>query len=207
MARRLTIGLKSSEPSESRAPALIVIGASLGGLLALRELLQWLRPDFSIPIAIVQHRHREVQHRLVDSMQQGVRLPLREVEDKDELRAGQIYLAPADYHLLVESDHFLLSTDPPVSYARPSIDVLFESAADAYGERLVGVILTGANQDGALGAAAIKAQGGRVLVQDPTTAESDVMPAAAIAQTCVDAVLPLPELADRLNWFCGEQSL
>ncbi len=193
MALRLTSGSQ---------PALIVIGASLGGLMALRELLQQLRPDFSIPIAIVQHRHRDLQQQLVASMQQGVRLLLREVEDKDELRPGQIYLAPADYHLLVEADCLLLSIDPPVSYARPSIDVLFESAADAYGERLIGVILTGANQDGAIGAAAIKAKGGLVLVQEPATAESAVMPAAAIAQTCVDAVLSLSALAAQLNEFC-----
>lgn len=179
------------------APELIVIGASLGGLLALRDLLHRLQPDFSIPIAIAQHRHRE-QHRLIESLQQSSRLPLREVEDKDKLLPGQIYLAPANYHLLVELGYFQLSTDLPVSYARPSIDVLFESAADAYGRALVGVILTGANQDGAVGAAAIKAQGGQVLVQEPATAESAVMPTAAIAQG-VDAVLALPELAEALN--------
>ncbi len=199
--------LVSSPIGAATAPALIVIGASLGGLRALRELLQQLQPEFSIPIAIVQHRYWDIQHRLVESMQQGVRLPLREVEDKDELQPGKIYLAPADYHLLVEPGSFLLSTDPPVSYARPSIDVLFESAADAYGQRLVGVILTGANHDGAAGAAAIKAKGGRVLVQEPATAESDVMPAAAIAQTCVDAVLPLSELAAQLNEFCAASPL
>jgi len=186
-----------------RQTDLIVIGASLGGLRALRELLQSLRPDFSIPIAIVQHRHRDLRHRLAESLQSDIRLPLREVEDRDPLLPGQVYLAPADYHLLIEAKFLLLSTDPPVSYARPSIDVLFESAADAYGERLVGVILTGANQDGAIGAAAIKAHGGLVLVQEPTTAESAVMPAAASAQTSVDAVLALPELAAQLNQLRG----
>ena len=140
------------------------------------------------------------------SLQEGTLLPLREVEDKDEILPGKVYLAPADYHLLVEVGYFGLSTDLPVSYARPSIDVLFESAADAYGERLVtGVILTGANQDGAIGAAAIKAQGGIVLVQQPTTAESAVMPAAAIAQTCVDSVLSLSELAAWLNGLCERE--
>lgn len=202
------MSLPVSSPIEAATtPALIVIGASLGGLRALRALLQQLQPEFSIPIAIVQHRYWDIQHRLIESMQQGVRLPLREVEDKDELQSGKIYLAPADYHLLVEPGYFLLSTDPPVSYARPSIDVLFESAADAYGAWLVGVILTGANHDGAAGAAAIKAKGGRVLVQEPATAESDVMPAAAIAKTRVDAVLPLSELAAQLNGFCEASSL
>jgi two-component system, chemotaxis family, protein-glutamate methylesterase/glutaminase len=184
------------------APALIVIGASLGGLLALRQILQQLRPDFSIPIAIAQHRHRDLQRSLVASLQESSPLPLREVEDKDEILPGKIYLAPADYHLLVELGYFGLSTDLPVSYARPSIDVLFESAADAYGNQTVGVILTGANQDGAVGAAAIKAQGGLVLVQKPETAESAAMPAAAIAQTCVDSVLSLSELAAWLNVLC-----
>jgi two-component system, chemotaxis family, protein-glutamate methylesterase/glutaminase len=178
---------------------LIVIGTSLGGLAALRVLLQGLKPGFSIPIAVVQHRHKDSDSDLIDYFQQYTTLIVREVEDKDPIEWGYVYFAPPDYHLLVEVDYFVLSTDEPVSYARPSIDVLFESAADAYGERTIGVILTGANQDGAAGAAAVKASGGRLIVQHPDSAESPVMPTAAIARARADWILPLNKIADRLN--------
>lgn len=177
---------------------LIVIGASLGGFSALKLILGKLPPDFSVPIAIVQHRHKESQTTLASHLQPLIPLPIREVEDKDEIAPGTIYLAPADYHLLVEVGYFTLTTDEPVCYARPSIDVLFESAADVYGDRVIGIILTGANQDGARGAAAIKTKGGRVIVQDPKTAESPVMPDAAIAATKVDAIVPLTTIGSTL---------
>ncbi|MBD2088534.1 chemotaxis protein CheB [Microcoleus sp. FACHB-1515] len=177
---------------------LVVIGASLGGFSALKLILGKLPPAFSVPIAIVQHRHKESQTTLASYLQPLIPLPIREVEDKDEIAPGTIYLAPADYHLLVEFGYFTLTTDEPVCYARPSIDVLFESAADAYGDRVIGIILTGANQDGAQGAAAIKTKGGRVIVQDPSTAESPVMPDAAIAATQVDAIVPLTAIASTL---------
>lgn len=184
------------------ADKLIVIGASLGGFSALKLVLGKLPPAFSTPIAIVQHRHKESQTTLASYLQPLIPLPIREVEDKDEIAGGKIYLAPADYHLLVEPGYFALTTDEPVSYARPSIDVLFESAADVYRDRVTGIVLTGANQDGAQGAAAIKARGGRVIVQDPTTAESPVMPAAAIAATQVDAIVPLTAIgATLLTYF------
>lgn len=178
---------------------LVVIGTSLGGLVALKTLLQRLKHNFPIPIAVVQHRHKNSGSIIRDLLQVSTILPIREVEDKDEIRSGYVYLAPPDYHLLVESNYFTLSIDEPVCYARPSIDVLFESAADAYGKQVVGIVLTGANQDGAAGAAAIKTKGGCLIVQTPATAESPVMPAAAIARTCPDWILPLPEIADRLN--------
>ena len=113
--------------------------------------------------------------------------------------AGRVYLAPRDYHLLVERGHFALSTEAPVYFARPSIDVLFESAADAYGEGVVGVVLTGANGDGARGLARIKAAGGLAVVQEPATARAPEMPSAAIEAADVDRVLPLPEIAAFLN--------
>lgn len=178
---------------------LIVMGASLGGVAALKVLLQGLQAEFAIPIVIVQHRHRSSKNGIVEFLQCYSKLNVKEVEDKDEIAAGWIYLAPADYHLLVEPHHFVLSTDEPVSYARPSIDVLFESAADAHGEQTVGVVLTGANQDGTAGAAAIKARGGKVIVQDPTNAECAVMPASVLAQTKVDWILPLNQIASQLN--------
>ncbi|MCU0526792.1 MAG: chemotaxis protein CheB [Elainella sp. Prado103] len=183
-------------------PQLIVIGTSLGGLTALPVLLQTLSPALSTPIAIVQHRHRDSRSGLLDFLQPYTTLSLREVEDKDPIQPRTIYLAPADYHLLVESHQFALSIDEPVSFARPSIDVLFETAAESFGKEAIGVILTGANQDGAQGAATLKAQGGTVIIQDPTTAESPIMPAAVQANTSVDWVLPLTQIGSCLNHLC-----
>lgn len=181
---------------------LIVMGASLGGMSALKTILQGLAANFPAPIAVVQHRHKASDNVMVHALQVSSALSIREVEDKDEVLPGWVYLAPANYHLLVEATHFVLSTDEPVCYARPSIDVLFESAAEAYAERTIGVILTGANQDGAIGAAAIKAQGGTIIVQEPTTAASAVMPTAALRQAEVDWVLPPTQIAERLNALC-----
>jgi two-component system chemotaxis response regulator CheB len=126
------------------------------------------------------------------------RLLLEEPEDKAEIKPGRVYLAPPDYHLLVENGYFALSIDTPVECSRPSIDVLFESAALAYGRRLIGVVLTGANRDGARGASAIKEGGGYVIVQDPITAKSPAMPEAALTVTQVDRVLALEEIAAAL---------
>ena len=173
---------------------LIVIGASLGGLQALETLLAGLPQAFPLPVVVVQHRHKDSSD-LVALLQKYSLLPVSEVEDKQEIRPGRVYLAPADYHLLIEAGHFALSLEAPVEYARPSIDVLFESAAEAYTERVIGVILTGASQDGARGLAKIKASGGLTVVQSPATAEGPAMPTAAIAATQVDRVLPLSEIA------------
>lgn len=177
---------------------LIVIGTSLGGLHALQVVLGALPQGFPLPLAVVQHRERNALPLLSQLLQKSTALSVLEVEDKQVIYGGQVYLAPPDYHLLVEAGHFALSTDAPVWYARPSIDVLFESAADTYAERAIGVILTGANPDGAQGLAAIKRRGGLAIVQDPATAESRVMPDAAIAATPVDTVLPLDEIGRRL---------
>lgn len=177
---------------------LLVIGTSLGGFSALKVLLGGLTKPFPVAIAIVQHRHKESGTGMSRSMQQYTHLPVHEAEDKDELLPGHIYLAPADYHLLVERGYLTLSVDEPVCFARPSIDVLFESAADAYADRVIGIILTGANRDGTNGLARIKACGGLAIVQDPATAETGIMPQAAIARTRVDAILPLPDIAPYL---------
>jgi two-component system chemotaxis response regulator CheB len=181
---------------------LVVIGTSLGGLSALKLLLAGLPADFPAAIAVVQHRHRDSEDMMSSFLRPYIALPIKEVVDKDDLLPGMVYVAPADYHLLVEAGYLTLSTDEPVSYARPSIDVLFESAADVYGEFVIGVVLTGANQDGAKGLAAIKAQGGSTIVQEPSTAESPTMPAAAIATAVVDWVLPLSEIASHLTNLC-----
>lgn len=182
---------------------LIVIGTSLGGLSALKTVLGALPQDLSAAVAVVQHRHRESDQGLGNFLQQFTVLPVHEVEDKERIQPGHVYLAPADYHLLVEYEYFSLSVDEPVSYARPSIDVLLESAADSYNKRVIGVILTGANQDGVKGLSNLKAQGGIAIVQDPDTAESPVLPRAAIAAIAVDAILPLPQIAPRLIHLCA----
>ncbi|BCL33634.1 putative chemotaxis protein-glutamate methylesterase [Nostoc sp. MS1] len=174
------------------------MGTSLGGLSALQTVLGNLPADFPLPVAIVQHRHKNSDDTLRGMIQEYTSLPVREVEDKDEISPGKVYLAPADYHLLVEPGFFALSTDEPVSYARPSIDVLFDSAADIYGAQVIGVILTGANQDGMQGLKKIKAQGGKTIVQEPSTAASSIMPAAAISAVAVDWILSLPDIAPLL---------
>jgi two-component system chemotaxis response regulator CheB len=135
-------------------------------------------------------------------MQKTCPLPIEEPEDKAPIEPGHVYLAPNDYHLLVEKGHFALSIDAPVWYARPSINVLFESAADAYAELSVGVILSGVGGDGARGLAAIKERGGTALVEEPSTAAYPAMPMAALAATTVDRVLPLAEIAAFLKSIC-----
>lgn len=125
-----------------------------------------------------------------------------EIQDKQLIRAGKVYLAPADYHLLVESGHFALSTEAPVTYARPSIDVLFETAANAYGKQVIGIILTGSSSDGARGLAKIKAWSGVALVQEPATAVSRIMPDAAIAAVPNAKILPLSKITSYLVNLC-----
>ncbi|MDZ4241684.1 MAG: chemotaxis protein CheB [Candidatus Omnitrophota bacterium] len=164
-----------------QAIKMIVIGASKGGGSALKTLLSALPRDFPLPVAIVQHRGPETGSLLRDMLQAGCLQPVVEVEDKELILGGRVYLAPASYHLLVDNGCFSLSTEAPVSYARPSVDVLFESAADACGAGLMAVVLTGANQDGAAGTVAVKRRGGLVVVQEPSTAEHPTMPRAAIA--------------------------
>ncbi|MDE2483654.1 MAG: chemotaxis protein CheB [candidate division NC10 bacterium] len=184
---------------------LIVIGVSLGGLTAVKKVLEALPKGFPAAVAVVQHRRLDADEMLVNLLQDLTAMPVVEPEDKDPIRPGYVYLAPSDYHLLVEKGHFALSTDAPVWHARPSIDALFESAADAYRERVVGVILTGNSQDGAQGLAVIKRKGGLTMVQDPHTAEAAAMPKAAIAATAVDKVLPLEAIGPCLAEVGGTQ--
>lgn len=181
---------------------LVVIGTSMGGLSALEILCSGLPKDFPLAVAIVQHRHIDSDETLSLLLQVHCPLPVREAEDKEPIEGGRIYVAPADYHLLVDRGSFALSTEPKVCYARPSIDVLFETAADAYKEQLIGVILTGASKDGSQGLARVKERGGLTVVQSPATAESAVMPEAALAASQVDRVLPLVEIAAFLDLCC-----
>jgi two-component system chemotaxis response regulator CheB len=177
---------------------IVAIGASLGGLAALQTLLRRLPADLPSTVVIVQHRTHDGDSRLVDLLQSHAALPVSEPDDKEPIEAGHVYLAPANYHLIVERQFFSLSVDPPVWFSRPSIDVLFESVADSYAASAIGVVLTCSNEDGAAGAEAIKRAGGLVLIQDPTGAESPVAVRAVLARTQVDAVLDLEQLADRL---------
>ena len=178
---------------------LVVVGASWGGLAAVRTIVAALPADFALPIVLAQHRHTDsAAGVLTQLLQQMTPLKVCEAGDKDPILPGRVHLAPPDYHLLIEPGRFALSTDVRVQFARPSIDVLFESASDVYGPGVVGVILTGANDDGAAGLARIKQRGGYAIVQDPADAEKPEMPTAALAATPVDAVLPLAAIAPAL---------
>jgi len=184
---------------------LIVIGTSWGGLDALRRLLAHLPDEVDVPIAIAQHRSPDsIEGAFETNVQRSIARRVREVDDKDEIERGRIYLAPPDYHLLVEPGSFALSTDERVRFARPSIDVLFESAADAYGSGVIGVVLTGANDDGASGLRRIAERGGIAIVQDPQTAERRAMPDAAIAAGAT-VVLPLEAIGPYLGELCREE--
>ncbi len=182
---------------------LIVLGCSMGGMAAMEEIFSVLPADFPVPIVVAQHRYRTSGEALPSFLRRHSRLMIVDALDKQWVRPGNVYLAPADYHLLVDRDGELsLSVDAAVAYSRPSIDVLFESAADAYYAGTVAVILTGANADGARGVKRIKERGGFVVVQDPKTAESPEMPSAAIAATRVDRILPLDRIGPFLVELC-----
>jgi two-component system chemotaxis response regulator CheB len=185
---------------------IVVVGTSWGGLNALRELVGSLPADFRIPTVLVQHRHRESDHLLSMFLQERTRLPVAEVEDKMPIEPGTLFVAPADYHLLIDRGNFTLSTEAPVRYSRPSIDVTFYSAADAYDASTIGVVLTGANADGSRGLRRIFDRGGLAIVQDPKTAESPTMPSAAIRCVPGAHVLAIPQIAARLVKLGADES-
>jgi len=177
----------------------IVIGGSSGGMSALRTLLSALPGDFPLPIIIVQHVGPDSGTLWISNLDKASKLKVKEADEKEKIEKGTVYTAPANYHLLIEKDcTFSLSADKRVSYARPSIDILFDSAAQAYGSGLIGVILTGSNHDGTAGLKKVKQRGGLSIVQDPDTAESSYMPASAMANVEVDYVLPLERLGELL---------
>jgi two-component system chemotaxis response regulator CheB len=182
--------------------SIVVVGASLGGLHALQRILSALPATLGASVVIAQHRRADPDSQLCHLLSRRCPLRIIEPEDKTPLERDRVYLAPADYHLLVEPGSLALSVDAPVSYARPSIDVLFESTADAYGPAALGVMLTSSNHDGAEGLQAIKRAGGIALVQDPSSAESPIGPRAAIAAGTVDAVLSLDEIAKFISQCC-----
>jgi len=176
---------------------LIAVGTSAGGFTAICTLVRLLPAEFQVPVAIVQHRARESEG-LAGLLQDCTPLTVCEVEDKQPIEARHVYIAPPDYHLLIDDGAFSLSTEGAVGYSRPSIDVFFESAADSYGARLIGVVLTGANADGSKGLRNIVRRGGLAIVQDPATAEVAVMPENAHRAVPRAQVLSLPDIAERL---------
>jgi two-component system chemotaxis response regulator CheB len=178
----------------------IVIGTSAGGIRALHKILAHFPDEMKQVVFIVQHIKSDSNGSFIESFNKDCALPVLEAQDKDFALAGHIYVAPPGYHLLINDDKSIsLSLDDFVHYSRPSIDVLFESASEVYEDKLIGIILTGANQDGAAGLRAVKVNGGLTLVQHPDEAESAMMPRAAIEATEVDYVMELDEIGRFLS--------
>lgn len=188
----------------SGAHELIAIGASWGGLDVLRDILRDLPAELNAAVVIAQHRSPESHPTAFRDLLGAVtRLRVAEAGDKDEILPGTAYVAAPDYHLLVEPGRLSLSTDEPVLYARPSIDVLLETAAESYRERCIGIILTGANDDGSGGLARVVELGGTAIVQDPETAQRDEMPLAALRAAPSALVISVAEIAPLLVDLCG----
>ena len=191
--------VSASRDAIVRAEA-VVIGASAGGVQALSELLPAMPAGSRIPVFVVLHLPRDRPSLLADIFSAKCLLRVREALDKEPVAPGTVYFAPPNYHLLLdEGPRLSLSADDLVNHSRPSIDVLFESAAEIYRERLLGVILTGANEDGAAGLAAVHDAGGITVVQAPETAQSSLMVLSALELRQPDMILPLEGIADLLR--------
>ena len=186
----------------SRDLEVVVVGCSWGGLAAAGSLLAALPLELDVPIVIVQHRG-EAPSMLSELLGRQTDRPVVEPNDKEELRTGHVYVAPPGYHLLLDRTGFSLATEAPVHCSRPSVDVLFESAADAFGSRMAAVVLTGANDDGAAGLRRVAAVGGLALVQDPATAERSTMPTAALDAVPTAVVAEIGGLARLLAKAAG----
>lgn len=182
----------------------VVMGSSAGGMDALTEVLSRLPAGFPLPILVVQHVSPISENYLVKHLDSICKLNVKEADEKEQIKCGTVYFAPPNYHLLVEEDGSLsLSVEQRVNYSRPSIDVLFDSAAIAFGAKLIGVILTGANNDGSNGLLKIKEAGGIAIVQTPSTAYVDSMPLAAIQKADPQFVVPLSQIAGKLIELCS----
>jgi two-component system chemotaxis response regulator CheB len=189
------------------APRLAAIGASAGGFEALLSIMAGLRADSRLAMAVVLHMPQDHGSLLAELFAARLPIPVKEAQARLRAQPGTLYFAPAGYHLLVERDGtFGLSCDPPVHFSRPSIDVLFDSCADALGAGAAGILLTGANEDGAEGLASIRAAGGITIVQDPATAAWSAMPDAALALGRPDAVLALEGIARVLELWSGQSN-
>lgn len=178
----------------------IVIGASAGGMTALRILLTSLPRNFSAAVIVVQHVSSRSDNYMVRYLNDNCIINVKEADEKEKIVCGKVYFAPPNYHLLIEDDEtFSLTIDEPYNYARPSIDILFETASEVYTNQLIGVILTGANHDGSQGLKKIKEYGGLTIVQDPQTAEFTEMPTAALQAIDVDDILSLEKIGPFLK--------
>lgn len=181
----------------------VVIGASAGGMTALSDIFSNIPTNFPLPIYVVQHIHKSQSEYLIKYHNDLSRLPVQEANDKEKALPGTIYFAPPNYHLLIEDKKtFSIISDEKVNYSRPSIDVLFESAADVYKDTLIGIILTGANNDGAEGIKKIKQNGGYTIAQDPQEAEFVIMPQSAIDTKKIDKIFTLNEINKFLISLC-----
>lgn len=183
----------------------IVIGASAGGMDAIKAVLMPLHEGFAVPILIVQHLSSHSNGYMVEYLNEICKIDVKEADEKEKVLPGNVYIAPPNYHLMVEKDETLsLTVDQKVNYSRPAIDILFESAAEVYENELIGIILTGANSDGSKGLKRIKELGGLTIVQDPSTAEVDFMPKAAIKTTKPDYILSLNQISNKLIKLVGD---
>ncbi|MGG1923089.1 MULTISPECIES: chemotaxis protein CheB [Chryseobacterium] len=188
-------GMKSQTNTE-----LIVIGGSAGSLQVIIEMIKNLGNTIPAPIVLVMHRKAQSGDILRTLLQQFTRIPVIEVEDKTEVAGNTIYIVPADYHLLFENMQWMsLDSSEKMNYSRPSIDVTFRSAAEIYGENLIGILLSGANADGVEGLSYIKKNNGQVWIQDPETAEVEFMPKHAIEEIEYDLIITPAGLADYIK--------
>ena len=186
----------------------IVIGISAGGMNVMKIMATCLPADFNIPIIVVQHLSPHSNQEWISLLNAKSNLAIKEADEKEKIEKGHVYIAPPNYHLLIErSKTFSLSIDERVSFARPSIDVLFESAAEAYQNKLIGIILTGANNDGTNGMKRVKKYGGLTLVQEPGSAEYACMPASVITEMQVDHILPLNDILNLLIKISDNQTV
>jgi len=192
--------------TKSHKYKVIIIGASTGGLKAIQPILKALPTEFALSVIVVMHRHKDTGAYLERSLDNDCKMHVKQADEKEKIKAGVVYVAPPNYHLLIEDDGtFSMSVEGAVNYARPSVDVVFESAAEVYGKGLIGVILTGANKDGSLGLKRIKEAGGLAIVQTPETSVAVDMPRAAIAAVNPDYVLPLDEIGSLLRKLESER--
>lgn len=190
------------EENEMRRVDLVVIGGSAGSFTVLLEILPKIRTDIDFAIVVILHRKNNFTTSIADVFDQKCALPVLECEDKDRIEKGKIYFAPADYHLLIEKDScFSLDYSEKVNFSRPAIDITFKNAADVYESKLVGILLSGANADGAEGLAYIKQKSGTTIVQDPESAEIATMPNEALKLCKPDFIANVGEIADLINQF------
>lgn len=184
----------------SNTQRILVIGGSAGSLHIMLRILGNIRPDFGMPVVIVLHRKNDSESSLAELMAYKSRIPVKEADDKDPIEAGKAYIAPADYHLLIENEkHFSLDSSEKINFSRPSIDFTFQTAAEAYGAGTTGILLSGANADGVEGLIAIQGVNGTTIAQDPSTAQVPFMPKSAIQSLKVDHIFDVDQMIEYIN--------